>query len=323
MRMVVGVLRGGPSREYDVSLKTGASVLGALDRDKYEPRDIFVDRAGEWHVHGLAQHPEKALKGVDVVFNAMHGDYGEDGQVQRILDKLGVPYTGSGALAAALSFNKQQAKEVARRLGVKVAHGQVLEQTDDIESLAQMLFRTFPHPAVVKPLAGGSSIGLAVADTYHGLERALRHAFEHSPQVIIEEYIPGREATVGIINNFRGEDVYALMPLEIRLPPGACAYDYYTKYEGAPQFVIPAGFSDEHKAELAEAAKKVHAGLELGHYSRSDFKVSKRGIYFLEVNALPDMFESSEFTHMLNAVGSSRTHFIDHVLTLARNGRSR
>lgn len=323
MRAVVGVLRGGPSREYDVSLKTGASVLESLARDTYEPRDIFIDRSGAWHVHGVEQSPEKALKGVDVVFNAMHGDYGEDGQVQRVLERLGVPYTGSGALGAALSYNKHQAKEAARRLGVRVAHGQVLEQTDDIEGLAQTLFRTFPHPAVVKPVAGGSSIGLVVVDTYHGLERALRHVFEHSPQAIIEEYIPGREATVGVINNFRGEDVYALMPLEIRLPPGVRAYDYYTKYEGAPQFVLPAGFSDEQKAELADAARKVHAGLDLAHYSRSDFKVSKRGIYFLEVNALPDMFDSSEFTHMLHAVGSNRTHFLDHVLTLARNGRSR
>lgn len=310
-------MRGGPSREYEVSLKTGASVLSALGGDKYEARDIFIDRAGQWHAHGRAVSPEKALAGVDVVFNAMHGEYGEDGQVQRILDTLGVPYTGSGALASALSFNKHHTKEAAKKLGVKVAHGMVLEQTDDIEGLAQRLFRSFPHPAIVKPVAGGSSIGLAVAETYHGLEGALRHAFAHSPQVLIEEYIPGREATVGVINNFRGEEVYALMPIEIRLPAGARAYDHYTKYEGAPEFVIPAGFTDEQKAELIDMARKVHAGLGLSHYSRSDFKVSKRGIYFLEINALPDMFDSSEFTQMLHAVGSNRPHFIEHVIDLA------
>jgi len=321
MRKVVGVLRGGPSREYEVSLKTGTSVLEHLNREQYEPRDIFIDRNGEWHVHGVAQQPERALKGVDVVFNALHGDYGEDGQVQRILEQLNVPYTGSGALSSALAYNKHHTKDAAKKLGVKVAHGKVLDRTDNIEGLAQELFRSFPHPCIVKPVAGGSSIGVTVVDTYHGLEHALRHAFAHSSQALIEEYIVGREATVGVIDNFRSEDVYALMPIEIVLPVGARAYDHHTKYEGTPQFVMPAGFTDEQKAELIDAAKKVHAGLGLSHYSRSDFKVSKRGIYFLEINALPDMFDGSEFTEMLHGIGSNRTHFIDHVIALAHNGR--
>lgn len=317
MRTVVAVLRGGPSSEYDVSLKTGASVLNALDRDKYDPRDLFISRTGEWHLHGVPVDPERALRGVDVAFNAMHGEFGEDGQVQRLLERLGVPYTGSSALASAVAFNKQHTKEAVEKLGVKTAHGMVLEQPDSLEELAHKLFRSFPHPAIIKPIAKGSSIGVAKADSYHSLQKALEQAFAISSQVLIEEYIRGREATVGVAEAFRNEPVYAFLPVEIRLPPGSPFYDYHTKYHGVPEFVIPAGFTREQKDELADMAKKVHTGLGLSHYSRSDFIVSKRGIYFLEVNTLPDMFDSSEFTHMLHAVGSKISDFVHHVIQLA------
>src|SRR3990172_1010615 len=120
MRTVVAVLRGGPSSEYDVSLKTGASVLEALDKEKYEPRDIFISRGGQWHLHGVEVAPERALFGADVAFNALHGEYGEDGSVQRLLERLGMPYTGSGAAGSAVAFNKNRTRELARKLGVKI-----------------------------------------------------------------------------------------------------------------------------------------------------------------------------------------------------------
>lgn len=294
MRKVVGVLRGGPSREYDVSLKTGASVLEHLDRERYEPRDIFLDRQGAWHVHGVAVEPEKALKGVDVAFNAMHGDYGEDGQLQRTLDKLGVPYTGSGAFASALAYNKAQAKEAVAKLGVKVPHGLVLEpaREGEIDALARRLFRSFPHPAIVKPVSGGSSHGTHVAHTYHGLEHALAQAAAHSPKILIEEYIPGRDVSVGVINDFRGEGTYALVP-------------------------APNNFTHEEKEQLTSIARVVHDGLGLTHYSDSDFVVSKRGIFFLEVNSLPKLHKESKLFGALQTVGASLSHFLDHVIALA------
>lgn len=316
-------MRGGPSREYDVSLKTGASVLAALNRDAYEPRDIFIDCEGVWHVHGVAQPPERALKGVDVVFNAMHGEYGEDGQVQRILDTLGVPYTGSDALASAIAFNKQHTKDAAKKLGVKVAHGMVLEPTEgEIEALAQRLFRSFPHPAIIKPVAAGSSHGVFKADTYHGLEHALREATRYSPRILIEEFIPGREATVGVVDNYRGEDVYALMPTEILMPQGAQFYDAYTKQGSLAQFITPSRFDEQTKTDLQNLAKAIHKGLGLSHYSRSDFIVSKRGIYFLETETSVDLSDDTEFAHGLAAIGTKLSDFIHHVVALA-HGRSR
>ncbi len=292
MRTVVGVLRGGPSSEYDVSLKSGAAVLEALDKDKYEPRDIFIDRDGQWHMHGIGVTPEKALFGTDVAFNALHGHYGEDGQVQRLLGQLGVPYTGSSAVASATSFNKQQTKYLAHNLGVKVAHGIMVENTGDTEAIAHTIFRSFPHPAIVKPVTRGSSHGTTIAENFIQLQFALNKAFDFAPQALVEEYIKGRDATVGVIQNFRNEATYALLP--------------------TPNETL----SQKEKNGLIAIAKKIHDGLGLSHYSESDFVVSKRGIYFLEVNTLPHLAKESLFHKSLNAVGSSFSHFLDHVITL-------
>jgi D-alanine-D-alanine ligase len=299
MRTVVAVLRGGPSSEYDVSLKTGASVLAALNKDAYEPRDIFISRGGAWHLHGVEMHPERALRGVDVAFNAMHGHYGEDGTVQHLLDNLGVAYTGSGAYPSAVAFDKHRTREAVAVFGVKIPHGTVLsaDKISDLEATARNIFRSFPHPAIVKPVANGSSIGISAADNFHGLVWALENAFKHSNKVLIEEYIKGRDATVGVIDNFRNERTYTTIP-------------------------VPSTFTDQEKQILANAARAVHEGLGLAHYSRSDFVVSPRGIYFLEVNTLPGLTTESLLPKALEAGGTKLSHFLDHIISLAR-GKSR
>src|SRR3989344_6791957 len=185
MRTVVAVLRGGPSREYDVSLKTGAAVLDALDKEKYEPRDIFISRGGVWHLHGVGVAPERALHGSDVAFNALHGEFGEDGTVQRLLGQLGVPYTGSDAVASATAFNKHLTKEQAKKLNIKTPHGIIV----DGSASAHQIFRTFPHPAIIKPAAGGSGQGISVAENFMQLQHGLAQAFGFGPQVLVEEYI--------------------------------------------------------------------------------------------------------------------------------------
>ena len=321
MKVVVGVLRGGPSSEYEVSLKTGASVIKNLHPEKYSPRDIFVDRTGTWHVHGTPVSPEQALRGTDVVFNAMHGDYGEDGQLQRVLDKLGVAYTGSNAAASALAFNKHNTKVEVKKLGIKTPHALVVEEPSDVEAMAFDIFRTFPHPAIVKPVSGGSSVATSKVDSYHALAWALKQAFAVSPKVLVEEYIKGREATVGVIDNFRNEQTYVLMPVEIIPPPEHSFFNYEAKYGGFTTERVPGNFTDAQKKELADMARTVHEGLGLSHYSRSDFIISPRGTYFLEVNTLPGLTEESLLPKAVHAVGSNLEGFLDHVITLARAGK--
>ncbi len=327
MRTVVGVLRGGPSSEYEVSLKSGAAILEALDREKYEPRDIFIGRDGQWHVHGAPVLPEKALRGVDVAFNIVHGEYGEDGQLQRILDAVGVPYTGSDAFTSSMAFNKHNTKEVVSKLGIKTAHAVLIdkEATEDVEKAAFELFRSFPHPAIVKPAIGGSSVGATVVHNFHGLEPALHKAFEISPKILIEEFIRGKEATVGVIDNFRGEQTYALLPVEIIPPQKHGFFSYDAKYSGETIERVPGNFSSEEKEQLMWNARAVHEAMGMSHYSRSDFIVSKRGVYFLEVNnaAGCGMTKESLFPKAVAAVGATLTDFLSHIVELARKGQKR
>ncbi|MDE2213434.1 MAG: D-alanine--D-alanine ligase [Patescibacteria group bacterium] len=320
MRTVVAVLRGGPSSEYEVSLRSGASVLQELDKEKYAPEDIFISRSGEWHRHGLPVTPGRALQGTDIVFNALHGHYGEDGTVQRLLDTLGVPYTGSGAFASALAFNKERTKEAVAPFNVKVARHITVKKLDPDATGAKALelFRSFPMPAIVKPVVGGSSVGTTVVRDFPSLSEALTLGFAHAPKVLFEEFIRGREATVGVIDHFRGEKTYPLLPVEIIPPPESTFFDYGAKYSGASAEICPGNFSSEEKQLLMNTARAVHEGLGLSHYSRSDFIVSKRGVYFLETNTLPGLTSQSLLPKALRAVGSKFSDFLDHVITLAR-----
>ncbi len=142
----VGVLRGGPSSEYEVSLNTGDSVLSSLNPEKYQPVDIFIDKKGVWHVSGIPRDPRKALAGIDIVFNALHGEYGEDGKVQTILESLGVPYTGSSVVPSAIAMNKATTKETLAKFGVKLAHHKVIRRDDPLADNPYELFKIIPMP---------------------------------------------------------------------------------------------------------------------------------------------------------------------------------
>lgn len=313
----VGVLRGGPSNEYDVSLKTGATVLAQLPQEKYDPIDVFIDRQGTWHMRGRPLYPEEALEQVDVAFNAMHGSYGEDGQVQHLLEQLAIPYTGSSSLASAIGMNKLISKEKAKGAGVKIAYHIVLTPERPSETIASDVFRSFPLPWVVKPVTSGSSVGVTVAHTFAELVEGIENAFRHSEKIFIEDFVRGREATVGVVENFRNEEVYALPPVEIIPAPEHSFFNFEAKYAGQSQEICPGNFSLQEKRELERLAKLVHKELGLRHYSRSDFIVNPTGIYFLEVNTLPGLTQTSLLPKSVHAVGSDLPQFLDHIVTLA------
>src|SRR3989338_1001790 len=315
----VAVLRGGPSSEYDVSLKTGATVLAYLP-EKYHALDVFLDREGVWHLHGRVQSPEKILGKVDVVWNALHGEYGEDGTLQHILEAHNIPFSGSKRLGAALAQNKSLAKGIAKRFGIKTPSYRVLRCGDvaSISELSVELCRTFPQPSIIKPVGKGSSIGVSIARNVNELVLALTSAFSISEEVLIEEYIDGRESVCGVIENFRGDDYYPMIPVEIELPRGSLFLEQEWKYGRNARYHSPGRFSASEKTEIQLLAKKVHKLLCLRHYSRSEFIVHpRRGIFFIEVDSLPDLVEgTSSYMESLHAVGSTTAHFLDHVLTL-------
>lgn len=306
----VAVLRGGPSAEYGVSLETGKSVLQHLP-EHYEGRDILIDKTAVWHYRGLPFSPQEISRYADIIFNALHGEYGEDGQVQNILDKTGLPYTGSGALISAMTMNKAIAKEIFRRAGLKVPAGRLLKP----EEQASEVFQTISPPWIVKPADRGSSVGLFIAKNFTELSHAIAECFRFSSQVLVEEYIKGKEATVGVIDNFRNQKHYALPAIEIRKPSGKSVWTYDDKYNGATQEICPGVFTSEEKKKLEELAVAAHQSLGLNHYSRSDFIIHpKRGIYLLETNSLPGLTSESLLPKALAAVGCPYPEFLDHVI---------
>jgi D-alanine-D-alanine ligase len=318
----VGILRGGPSSEYEVSLNSGAGVLKALrekHEHRYHPRDIFIDRNGVWHMEGVQVAPQDIAHRVDVVFNALHGTYGEDGKVQHFLESHQIPFTGTGSLGSAVGMNKVMSKRIFMDNGIKTPLGKVVSSADvreDPLGVASEIFGVCMMPAVVKPVSGGSSVGISIVQTLREVADALELAAKEDELVMIEELIPGIETTCAVIEGFRGHDLYALPPVEIR--PHSGFFDYDAKYKGRSDEIVPATFSDELKKELEELSCNIHRVMGLRHYSRSDFIIHpRRGIYVLEVNTLPGLTEQSLVPKALRAVGSDIHEFADHVIGLA------
>lgn len=228
----VGVLRGGPSKEYEVSIKTGQHILNLLNReplcDSFKGIDILIDKDSVWHIDGLPMTPEMALRRVDVVFNAMKGEFGEDGKLQRMLEMFSTPYIGSGPYSSALTLNKAMAKKQFKAHGIKTPYHRELNlpNGENLEPIAHDLFKTFPMPVVVKPVGQGSSLGVSFASNIKELVEALDHARGFSNEVIVEEHITGKEIISGFIDDFRGQDLYHLFPVEVKPHKGQILSDY-------------------------------------------------------------------------------------------------
>ncbi len=319
-------MRGGTSDEYKVSIKTGANVLAHLLADKYKGVDILVTKDRTWHIGGIPKTTDEILVSVDVIFNALHGGYGEDGRLSRRLEELGIPYTGSEALPSAMAMNKPMANDIFRRAGMKTPPGFMIEDYRDstvvgeiyekIQELAHKIFRSISPPWVLKPARGGSSINIFIAKNFNELINALTQLFSYGGDLVVEQYIKGKEATVGVIKGFRNEKFYPLMPIEIR-PHNRVFFDYDAKYNGASDEIIPGNFTRAEKEELERLAVLAHTALGLNDYSRSDFIVTPRGIYILETNNLPGLTEESLIPKALEAAGSNMGELVDHLITLA------
>jgi D-alanine-D-alanine ligase len=287
--------------------------------DKYEPIDIFISTDGTWHIHGMEKTPAQVLPSLDVVFNALHGAYGEDGKVQKILEQFGVPYTGSQSLPSAIAMNKHLTKKSLIPHGIKMAFHKLFHKKEVQEMGYHSLFRLIPNPSIIKPVSAGSSVGVSLVKSFDDLESALHNAFEHDDVIVVEEYIAGTEATCGIIDDYRGEKHYALLPVEIVPHVDNDFFDYDAKYGGGTKELCPGNFSPELTKTIQDYARRAHAELGLRHYSRSDFIVHpKRGVFFLETNTLPGLTPESLLPKSLIAVGSTLPHFLDHVISLAR-----
>lgn len=317
MQTIVGVLRGGPSREHDVSLKTGAAILANLPSDRFVARDIYIDRNGEWHERGRPTSPERILRQIDVALIGLHGEYGEDGEVQKLLERFGVPYAGSESFGSYLAMHKLMAKIRAKEAGLLTPEFRHIGRSENSENVVHEVIQSFLQPVIVKPIGWGSSVGVSVLSGYAPVLSATQKLFTAGALgVLIEEYIRGKEATVGVIDDFRGEKLYALPSVEI-IPPKGDFFSYGAKYSGKTREVCPGNFSRVAAEELQRAAKVMHRALGLRHYSRSDFIVAPKGIYYLETNTLPGLTTESLMPKSLAAVGVPLPHFLGHLVNLA------
>jgi len=320
LRTRVAVLRGGPSSEYDVSMSTGAGVLGALKELGYYTIDITVSKRGEWLIDGMVKSPAVALMTTDVVFIAMHGAYGEDGTVQKICEMYKVPFTGSNSFPSALAFNKDTAKRVLRESGIKLPKHVKIHRDNvvDTSELATAIKQSFGPRYVLKPTTSGSSHGVMMIDIPEALTAAITTMLEANDEFMIEERILGVEATCGVLEQFRNEEYYSLPVIEIIPPFG---HDYFSadvKYTGETTELCPGRFSYNEKEKIAEIARLVHTTLGLTQYSRSDFMIKGGEVYFLEVNTLPGLTPNSLFPKAAEAVGLSFNDLIDHLVKTAR-----
>lgn len=315
----VVVLRGGPSAEYDVSMQTGAAALAVLRKLGYYVKDIVITRQGEWLDQGMVMSPNNALEAIDVAFVALHGAYGEDGTIQKIFERKQLPFTGSRSFPSAVAFNKILTKQTLKEHGVHMAkHRQVdVSEIDDSEQLAKTIASEFGPQYIIKPVASGSSLGTMFVRDDALLGQALKDALKQSGQVMVEEYIRGREATCGVLEDYRNEKLYALPVVEIIPPKEAEFFSADVKYNGATEEICPGRFTYHEKSQMSDIARLVHELLDLSQYSRSDFIIRDGRPYFLEVNTLPGLTSESLFPKAMVAVGANLEQLIVHLIETA------
>jgi D-alanine-D-alanine ligase len=270
----VAVLMGGWSAEREVSLMTGADVVKALDERGYAVSTIDADRDLAATLSALDPRP-------DVVFNALHGRWGEDGNVQGVMNILGLPYTHSGLLASAMAMDKVLAKRLFAAAGITCPKGLVV----DIET--SLAGRAMDPPFVVKPVSEGSSVGVHIVmdgDNYPGLHR---EAWQFGDEVLVERFIPGRELTVAVMGG-RSLAVTELQPHE-------GFYDYEAKYtDGKTTHLCPAPLPEAVSSQAKDAALAAHRALGCRGVSRADFRYDDTEgepgkLYLLEINTQPGL----------------------------------
>ena len=218
-------------------------MLANLPEERYTVRDIYIGRDGVWHYRGRPIDPERVLRQIDVALIGLHGEYGEDGEVQKLLERFGVPYAGADSYGSYLAMHKLMAKAKAREAGLLTPEFRYIERAGDSAEAAGDVIRSFHQPVVVKPIGWGSSVGVSVVGGYAPVLAAIERLFaEGAPAVLVEEAVRGREATAGVVENLRGEALYALPPIEI-IPPEGDFFSYDAKYSGATREICPGNFS--------------------------------------------------------------------------------
>jgi D-alanine-D-alanine ligase len=329
----VGLIFGGKSEERKVSLVTGKTVAYNLNPERYEIVPIEISREGKWLLESetikqisneiKTQHIAStkdivpvdlgSTSKIDVAFLALHGPGGEDGTIQGMLDVMGIPYTFSGTLASALAMDKHRTNVFLSGIGIPVIKSYLITKKKYTKEKRKLL--NIKTIVVVKPNKMGSSLGVEIAKGKRQIEKAIKNAFKYDSEIIIEDYIKGRELSVPVLGNSEAKvlPVVEIIPLKNKF------FDYASKYEeGGAEEIVPARIPDSKTREINEYALKIHYALGCRGVSRSDFILGDNNkLYFLEVNTIPGMTPTSLVPKSAKAAGISFKSLLDKLIELS------
>ena len=305
--MNITILYGGSSAEHKVSIQSGLAIAEAIKgTHKLDMLNLTE------HIYSSPQ----LLLNTDLVFNALHGGEGEDGSIQSFLDLHYIPYTGSGAKACKIAMDKNITKLIAKSKNISTPKWLLLKTNIDTGVIMDdNQSPKFTYPYVVKPASEGSTFGLSIVKEERELENAIDLAAKFGDEILIEEYIPGKELTVGILDN---------KPLPIvEIKPSHDLYDFDCKYiDGMCEYIVPADLPESLERSLYDDAVKIYETLGCRHYARIDFRLNSEGEhYLLEVNALPGMTSTSLLPKAARAAGLEFCDLIDMIINVASKGK--
>ena len=303
---VVAVVMGGPSAEREVSLNTGAAIANAL-------REYGYTNVVEIDLDPRNFGKQLAESKAEVVFNAVHGLYGEDGRLQTLLEIREMPYTGSGMIASVSCMDKVITKRMLRDAGISTPACLIVNKKES--GIKEKIMQRFSLPVVIKPASQGSSIGVEIVKEENQLDEALANAFKYSRDILVEEFIGGKELTVSMMQ--KDGEVLAL-PV-IHIAPHSGMYDYHSKYtKGATEYICPADLDEETTKKVQEISKQAYEVLGCSGVARADVMLDEEGNgYVLEINTVPGMTATSLVPKAAAAAGISFPELCNIILQSA------
>lgn len=327
MKKNIAITWGGFSSEKEISEKSAAGIYSFIDKEKYNPYKVKIDRAG-WEVEqqpslipidkndfSFIINGEKVR--FDFVYNTIHGTPGEDGKLQGYLDLLSIPYSGCGVLASALTFNKYYSNNFLKNFGINVADSILLKFGDKFDQDA--IIAQLGLPLFVKPNMGGSSFATTKVKETQQLKDAVEQAFREGPEVIIEEFLDGIEVTCGCFNGANGLRVLPLTKIVTENE----FFDYGAKYLGEVEEITPAPITKESTLEIQRETKKIYRLINAKGIIRVDYIITENLAVLLEVNTTPGMTATSFIPQQAQAAGLTMRDIISEIIETELNNREK
>ena len=319
MKKNVAVLMGGYSSEHEISVLSGNTVFKNIDLNLYNPYKVIIDN-DNWNLLDLKNKKFPIDKDTfntsvdgnkinfDIAFIMIHGTPGEDGIIQKYFEKLQIPYTGPSSDVALLTFDKKKCTDFAKKNDIKTAKSELITKNSKI--LIDDIHKKLNFPLFVKANNSGSSYGISKVYNNKELSVAIKKSFQFDNEVLIEEFLNGKEVSVGVMNYKNEIKVFGITEIITNND----FFDYEAKYQGKHEEISPARLSKTQKTNVKNAAIKIYKKLNMSGFSRSDFIVIKDDPYLLEVNSIPGMTEESIFPKQVKMNGISLKELFTYMI---------